>query len=52
MRFLLILIVLINVALYGLGQGWLGAVPSNEGRGQSAPPERAPENMVPLARNQ
>lgn len=47
MRILFVLVVLINVALYGLGQGWLAPVPSNEGRGSAAPPELAPERMKP-----
>lgn len=50
MRILFVLVVLVNVALYGLGQGWLGAVPSNEGRGGAAPPELTPERMVPAQR--
>ncbi len=48
MRILFVLIVLVNLALYGVGQGWLGAMPSNEGRGPVAPPELAPGRMVPV----
>jgi hypothetical protein len=32
MRILFILIVLANIVVYGIGQGWLGAPPENEGR--------------------
>ncbi|MCB5364640.1 hypothetical protein H0484_12865 [Pusillimonas sp. CC-YST705] len=48
MRIVFVLVVLVNAALYGVGQGWLGPVPSSEGRGQLAPPEQAPERMVPI----
>ena len=47
MRILFVLVVLANVALFGLGQGWLGPVPSNEGRSQAAVPEASPDRMVP-----
>ncbi|CAM3368175.1 Putative N-acetyltransferase YedL [Bordetella sputigena] len=32
MRILFILIVLANLVVYGIGQGWLGAQPDDEGR--------------------
>jgi hypothetical protein len=32
MRILFILIVLANVVVYGIGQGWLGVRPEDEGR--------------------
>lgn len=32
MRILFVLIVLANVVLYSIGQGWLGTSPSEEGR--------------------
>jgi len=48
MRMVFVLVVLLNVALYGMGQGWLGPVPSNEGRGPLAPPELTPQRMVPV----
>ena len=47
MRIVFVLVVLLNLAMYGLGQGWLGPVPSSEGRGPVAPPEMTPQQMVP-----
>lgn len=32
MRILLVLIVLANIVAYGIGQGWLGVQPEDEGR--------------------
>ena len=32
MRILFVLIVLANVVMYGIGQGWFGLAPSEEGR--------------------
>jgi hypothetical protein len=32
MRILFVLIVLANVVVYGIGQGWLGPTPEDEGR--------------------
>ncbi|WP_201258529.1 hypothetical protein [Bordetella sp. H567] len=32
MRILFILIVLANIVVYGVGQGWLGVQPEDEGR--------------------
>ncbi|WP_086073349.1 hypothetical protein [Bordetella genomosp. 9] len=32
MRILFILIVLANIVVYGIGQGWLGTPPEDEGR--------------------
>lgn len=49
MRIFFLLIVLVNLALYGVGQGWMGRLPSDAGRGPVAPPELAPQRIVPEA---
>jgi hypothetical protein len=41
MRILFVLIVLANIVLYGIGQGWLGPTPSDEGR----EPERMQQQL-------
>lgn len=45
MRVLFILIVLANLGVYALGQGWLGARPEDEGRD----PRRFSQELNPQA---